>query len=296
MKSILICLCSVLSLAALGQEIGYLEGFIVTNNNDTIHGLVKNKNLVPFRILENIKFKNNKDDKPKIYSPIELKFFQAGTNQYVSRKLKFPDGSLSQSFLEVLIDGEMSHYELRVTLPGVGSELVYQILQRKNEEALFSVYREKFKERLLDFMKNDPEFIQKINDGIYKRKNIEDMVNDYNLKKFTPKISRKNNMGPFCFFGFVNSEKANLQLTINDTLQFNAAGKFLINKMIPADVKTKICFGNTLKKECILISSLPFYPLTNYYLLEADASKNKFSLKKKSQKDAQQLIYEFRSK
>jgi hypothetical protein len=90
------------SLVALGQESGYLEGFIVTNKNDTIRGLVKNIALVPYRILKNTKFKISKNDKTKTYSPDELKFFQAGAHQYVSKKLKFPNGLTSQSFLEIL--------------------------------------------------------------------------------------------------------------------------------------------------------------------------------------------------
>jgi hypothetical protein len=284
-------LAFVATVPLFGQETGYLTGFIVTNENDTIHGLVKNKNLAPYRILQDIKFKKDSDSKVEIYSPKDIKAFQAGPNSYVSKQYR-ENNAYRTSFVEVLIEGDMNFYELRITGLGTGNEIIYQMLQRKNEDYLFSVYGENFKERLLDYMKNEQALSDQIKEGKYKRNNIEELVKEYNLTKYIPEQSKTNKKRTITFYKRANNVKADLTLVFNDTLEYRVSDKYFMTIDIPLDVRTKVCFGTKTDKSCELMAALPYYGIPDYYELQTMGSKLKFDIEKRTKTQAQLHIAE----
>ncbi len=55
--SVAFCIDILLSSSSNAQDFGYERGYVVTTGQDTIPGEVKYMNSIPFKILEDIKFK-----------------------------------------------------------------------------------------------------------------------------------------------------------------------------------------------------------------------------------------------
>ncbi len=288
MKSCLFFLISIVISPSFAQETGYLQGYIVTNENDTILGLVKNKNFTPYRVLQDIKFKKEKGGEMETYSPKDLKSFQVGSSRYVSKKF----GEDDLSFFEVLIEGDLNYYELRVTGFGTGNETVYQMLQKKNEDAFLSVYGPNFQERLLKYFSDEPILSEKIKAGVYKRNKIDELVQEYNLMKYIPQQSKTHKTATVSFYKRLSKTNAELFLVFNDTLEYRVPDKYFFTLHVPVDVRTKVCFGTKDNKSCALISMLPHYPFPDYYELQTGGAKMKFNIEKRLQNQAQQDIAE----
>ncbi|MFM7430972.1 MAG: hypothetical protein ACKO1F_13865 [Flammeovirgaceae bacterium] len=139
MKCTLLLLILIPLASARSQEAGYQSGFIVTNQNDTIKGLIKNKNSVPYRILVDIKFKKNKDSEVEKFGPRQLKGFQIGSTKYKSL-ITDANGISETLFLEVVDEGKLNYYELEYTGLGAGNVTNYVILQLSNrkEQLIYS--------------------------------------------------------------------------------------------------------------------------------------------------------------
>ncbi|WP_276372717.1 hypothetical protein [Chryseolinea sp. H1M3-3] len=288
MKSYLLFLTFIIMTPSFAQDTGYLHGYIVTNENDTILGLVKNKNFTPYRVLQDIKFKKEKSGEMETYAPKDLKSFQVGSSRYVSKKF----GEDDLSFFEVLIEGDLNYYELRVTGFGTGNETVYQMLQKKNEDAFFSVYGPNFQERLLAYFADEPILSEKIKAGTYKRNNIDKLVKEYNLMKYIPQPSKTRKTATVSFYKRLSKTNAELFLVFNDTLEYRIPDKYFFTLNVPVDVRTKVCFGTKDNKSCTLISMLPHYPFPDYYELQTGGAKLKFNIEKRLQNQAQQDIAE----
>ena len=87
MKSLLFLLF--IPILVKSQPLGYNEGFIVKNNNDTLYGLIKNSEYFPHTALIDIKFKKDEHSSIERFSPDELKGFQIGKVKYESKYLSF---------------------------------------------------------------------------------------------------------------------------------------------------------------------------------------------------------------
>ena len=304
MKTCLLVLAFLASAPLFAQE-GYIQGYVVTNENDTIVGLVKNKNSVPYRILQEIKFKKEKNSEVQTFAPTELKGFQIGVDQYISKKLRLhsavpilivdglkkyrDDNSNTTAFVKVLAEGDMSYYELRITGLGTGNEVIYEMLHRKGEDSLFSVYGLNFQERLLAYLSNEPALVEKVKAGVYKRNNLEELVQEYNLMHYRPQQTKTGKTAAVNFYTKPN-KKLDLYLVVNDTVEYRLQDKLLFTVMIPDDVKSKVCFGTKDNKSCTLISKLAYYTFSEYYELKVAGNKSKFKIERRSQEEGQQFV------
>ena len=96
-------------------------------------------------------------------------------------------------FLEVIVDGYLSYYELEYTGFGVGggtgnrSSAEYVVLQRENEKVQLVFDKHSvaitFKKRMTEYLKDAPELVSKLNDGTYTRKHVNLIVKEYNELK-----------------------------------------------------------------------------------------------------------------
>ena len=168
------------------QETGYVKGYVVTIEGDTLAGLVKNKNATPYRVLIDIKFKRDEKSKVETFSPDRLKGFRIGTKQYVSKEVHLNSG-VEKLFVEVIIDGHLSYYELEYTGFGAGNISEYVILEKANEKTQLA-YDEhsvaiNFKKKMAEYLRDAPELVAKINNGTYTRKHVEAIVKEYNALK-----------------------------------------------------------------------------------------------------------------
>jgi len=187
MKHLNLILFFSISLAAFslkGQETGYMEGYIITNSNDTLIGFVKNRNLVPYRVLERIKFKKNQDSKVESFAPDQLMGFRIGDHYFISKNTTAVSGVNEKFFLEIIVEGFLSYYELEHTSLGVSNATKYVILERFDEENqltyIVNSIMFNFKKSVTEYISDAPALCDKINRGFYKRKDITQIVKEFN--------------------------------------------------------------------------------------------------------------------
>lgn len=174
--------CLTISSFTFSQDLGYVPGYVVTNANDTIRGLIKYANAAPYRRLQNIKFKADQDTKVKIFPPEKNKSFYAGETVFHSVR-----SGGTQYFMELVIDGPLKLYELNETMLGVpqngaSADVRTYFLLRKGEHQAFSVSGS-FKKAIAEYLSDNQEISAKIKDGFYKRNDIHEIVREYNSAK-----------------------------------------------------------------------------------------------------------------
>lgn len=86
----------------------YKEGYIVTNNNDTIRGYIRDGGGI--RNSRYCLFKENENVKK--YYPLDIKFYKVGTKCYASKK-EFNMEKGKNYFVDVLLTGKLNLYYLR---------------------------------------------------------------------------------------------------------------------------------------------------------------------------------------
>jgi hypothetical protein len=186
MKSILFILSMVVSIAAVSQDGGFNQGSIVTMNNDTLPGLVKNVVQVPYHILPNVKFKKAKKDETKTFEPGELKAYETQGQWFISKEYK-KGKSVEMLFVQVISTGYLSYYVQTESSmganPGGGTGVSTRgtdYLQREGEQSLTRIGGKK---QLLEYLSDAPGVCKQIEDGTLKKKDLDKVVEAYNLEK-----------------------------------------------------------------------------------------------------------------
>jgi hypothetical protein len=185
-----------LAITLFGQEEpGYVIGCVITTKKDTLYGEVKNVNLFPYRVLENIKFKPEGSSKVVTYKPDELIAYLSGVDLYFAKELE--DGD--RSFVKQVLRGYLSLYsDLAVTTtatsaPGTpggtlgGSSSTVYYLQKVGEPILTRVNANfldgSFKDQMLKYLSDAPNLCKQIESKALKRKDIDRIVYLYNQEK-----------------------------------------------------------------------------------------------------------------
>lgn len=162
------------------QSPGYNNGFIVKNNNDTLYGLIKNRNLNPyFYSYTEIKFKTDEKAKVEIFTPDSVKAYTVGDSWFVT---KYLSQKKKLFFYEIIVEGYVSFYELK--LKNFKNDVFYAVLSKQNDEnelafAELDMFYP-FKKRMMEFFKDAPALCNKIRNGIYTQMDIEKIVREYN--------------------------------------------------------------------------------------------------------------------
>ncbi len=170
----LIFIALFLPLFVIAQK-DYKPGYIITNNNDTISGFVKDRKSPPFgKLYDKIRFKNSSEKRK--YSPKQILGYKQGNRVFESLWLQ-TDGYLidekytinpninKKQFLKVVLKGDLTLYQLEITDPD--SDYIDQIplLKREGENYLQRVTQGIFglkKKKLEIYFKDCPEIISKI--------------------------------------------------------------------------------------------------------------------------------------
>ena len=148
-------------------QINYLPGFIITNDGDTTHGLIKYKN--PKRINQGIKFRKDKSASPVNYSPGEITGFQySGSGYYISHEVVL-DSVTQTFFLEFLVEGEANLYFLRDR-----KEFHYfiernGIVELKNDEEKVTIGNK-------NYIRTKEQFRQTLKDQLYESEKTQEEV------------------------------------------------------------------------------------------------------------------------
>ena len=171
----------ILPIIVLGQK-DYQSGYIITNKNDTIIGLVKDRKSPPFgKIYKKIRFKNNKILRRK-YGPHQISGYKQGENEFESLWIKvfhvfFREKYISipnsgkKYFLKVVVKGYLTYYHWEYEEPESDYIGEISLYKREHEEYFVKVTQGIFglkKKKLIPYFQDCPELVYKIENGILK--------------------------------------------------------------------------------------------------------------------------------
>lgn len=165
----------------------YKPGYIITNNNDTIYGEIKEKEFNP---KSSIKFKISQADAVE-YTPNDIKGYSIKNGiSYMSIKTHSGsgfgviqvDGYLRLVYIEIYSErGYIPNSGYGKTAGTYGTELLYSNHKIfRNGEEVFYVSRKTFNDRTAEFFSDYPELQQKISKRNLKYGDIKTIVKTYN--------------------------------------------------------------------------------------------------------------------
>jgi hypothetical protein len=173
------------------QATGYMPGYLVINNGDTVNGLIKHISGFPYQVLfREIKYKDANGKNKKTYASTEVKAFQINADSstdfhidsefYVS--MKFLSDSI-KDFVKVEIEGTALSYYSMIESVSPGQSNFFKILKKKNGSIYYFVSNAafiKFKKNITEFLSDAPELCNKIINGVYGKGDLVKIVDEYN--------------------------------------------------------------------------------------------------------------------
>lgn len=167
-------------------QFDFRKGYLIKNTNDTISGWIdyRRNNVNSKKCV----FKQNIEDKSRIFSPKEIKAYRfIDGKYYVSKKLDV-DGKQSQLFLEYLINGIVDIYyysdeegENYLADQGEGN-----LIRLKNEERelirnrkTFVGESKEYRRMLKVIFKESPTIVKRVNSLDLNHKSIIEIAHDY---------------------------------------------------------------------------------------------------------------------
>lgn len=184
-RLLLLLVVFILVSVTYAQETGYNPGAIITLKNERIEGLVKNVNLIPARILDDIKFKTSEGEKVTSYSPFEIAAYEVNDDLFVSKK----STSGFDHFVKKFNSGKLQLYG-KLGFDGTASNnVIYSpFIQLHNDPLIHPVEQLGFKKQMLSYLKDAPKVCKMIADKELKWRDIAVIVDLYNKE-----VSEKRN-------------------------------------------------------------------------------------------------------
>ncbi len=171
----------ILPVVSFGQK-DYQNGYIITNNNDTLTGLVKDRKSPPFgKIYKKIRFKNNNVISRK-YGPHKIIGYKQGANQFESlwidvshvffqEKYTSIPNSGKKYFLKVIVKGYLTYYQWEFKEQESDYIWSKSLYKRKDDHSLVRVTQGILglkKKSLAVYFQDCPELVYKIENGELK--------------------------------------------------------------------------------------------------------------------------------
>ncbi|MCB8998996.1 MAG: hypothetical protein H6540_02860 [Bacteroidales bacterium] len=246
----------------------YKPGFLVTNQNDTLHGFINDGGSLRNSTL--CVFKTEKKASPTKYTPDEILSygFEKG-NIYQTKELSFK-GSYRKVFTDVLIKGDVSLFEFsrnremrfilqkkdeesvvllnqKVNLP-VSAESLYGLMNsdryspansdRIDNQANSSFYLDVYKDSIVRLFRDDENILDQIDGVKYTRKSIYKITKDYitnNCKEENCIQYEKNLRANKPGFGIYSGIRMS-QMTFLENIITTGADKELVNSKFKSDL------------------------------------------------------------
>ena len=140
-----------LPILSFGQK-DYQNGYIITNNNDTLMGHVKDRKSPPYgKIYKKIRFKNSNIIKRK-YGPHQIIGYKQGVNQFESLWIDVSHDFFQEKYTSIPNSGKK--YFLKVIVKGY---LTYYQWEFKEQESDYI-----WKKSLVVYFQDCPELVYKI--------------------------------------------------------------------------------------------------------------------------------------
>ena len=177
---------------ALIAQKDFEKGYIVTLENDTISGMIKDRKGGSFpKLYDKVYFKR-KGHRKKKYGPDKILSYQRGENKYES--IWFQDHGIpfmgfyaskenlgEKVFFQVIQKGYLSYYHLEFIHSDSGYIDATTFFKKDDAQSFVQVYQGIFglkKKALAKYLKDYPELAEKIENG--EIKNAFEVLNDYN--------------------------------------------------------------------------------------------------------------------
>lgn len=178
--------------ACLFSQEQFQPGFIITNQNDTLFGFVKDRKESPFaKIYKKIRFRDESLF-TKRFGPDEIAGYRIGENKYESLWLEVRSkvwetsywsipGTGKKEFLKVVVQGYLSYYQLEFTDQESATFESIPLFKREDKDHLIRVTQGIFgikMNSIRDYFNDCPELIGKVESGELKRP--EEIARYYN--------------------------------------------------------------------------------------------------------------------
>lgn len=172
----------------------YQNGYVVTNQNDTIYGQLRDRSPEPFgRIFRKVRMKGFWIFE-KRYSPYDLKSYK--TEYYIYESIWYDSyselfsvfhvsiaGQGKKVFMRLAVDGEVNLYWDEYRDPDSGYEEAIPFFRKENSEEMVRVtqgilgFKKKY---LANLFADCPDLVNRMDEGFFKTP--EEMANYYNEK------------------------------------------------------------------------------------------------------------------
>ncbi|HUX96439.1 MAG TPA: hypothetical protein VMV47_11975 [Bacteroidales bacterium] len=168
--------------SSLKSQEKYQPGYIVTNNGDTIRGMICDRKQAPFaQLYSKIRFKGNSLFKRK-YSPSQITGYKLGATSFESEWINSTSNlfrtnyicdpaSGTRHFLKVIVKGYLTYYQWEYMDQESWSIDAIDLFKRENDEYYIRVTRGIFGIRLKnlkEYFMDCPALIQEIERGELK--------------------------------------------------------------------------------------------------------------------------------
>lgn len=186
--------CLIVAISSYGQS-NFIPGYIITNDNDTVRGLIDFRTDIING--STCRFKVGENDAQQIFSPSEIKayrFIDEG-KFYVSERVNLND-SEKRVFLEYLIQGVVSLYYYEE--PTDHEKNIYFFI-RNEQDKIIPISKEKDKiensnlitdiryKGIVNYALNNPTTLSKdINNLLFERKSMIKVVKKYHAENCEP--------------------------------------------------------------------------------------------------------------
>ncbi len=180
-KQILILFTALMGLSnSTFAQRDYEEGYIVTNENDTIYGKVKDRKTGPFsEIHEKVRFKGK--GMKKRFSASQIAAYKKG--DFIFRTMFLNE---EKRFLKLVSEGFVSHYILEAQEQGEQLVLDIDYFKKDDDQRLVRVTQGVFglkKKVITAFFKDCPPMAAKIKNKAFKYPHqVVDFYNDWRQK------------------------------------------------------------------------------------------------------------------
>jgi|GEM_PF-6841721 len=176
MKTFLLLLSIVLAPALLSAQSssGYADGFVVTNEGDTIKGQIKHRS--GDEIKDRIYLKISEEEK-RNYKTTEIRYFQVGNESFISHEIEG-----EKVFLMEWQTGYLELYEEQIAYSQGGQDaFTYQpYIRRAGEQELVPVKVGGWKKQILGYISDYEELAGEVDKNKYKLEQLGDIVKKYN--------------------------------------------------------------------------------------------------------------------
>jgi hypothetical protein len=167
-----------------GQK-DFKSGYIITNDSDTLYGLINLKS--NYQNSRSCEFKKENDSESKTYSPLDIRGYRIENNKlYIAREISLNNEKQSV-FLEYLLDGIVDLFYLKeltsdyyfIDKDGVLYQLSNEDKQVVANNTIYEVKSNQYKGILNVLFKDSPNTLKKINNTNFGYKPLIAITKDY---------------------------------------------------------------------------------------------------------------------